>query len=134
MTHSHSSSKSYLCLRPGFQYRKYPFRRHKTWVHEGGINAIDCTLAQRYKSERSNQSFLPMSSISFRPSLKWPLYRNHRIGKSKVPPLPAKAWFHICIDVIIQRDHLWWFHDGHRAVRKGDFKQSPQKTNPGYTI
>ena len=25
-------------------------------------------------------------------------------------------------DVTIQRDSLWWLHDGHRAIRKGDWK------------
>ena len=33
------SSKSYLCLGPGFSSAgNTPFRRHKTWVHEGGIS------------------------------------------------------------------------------------------------
>ncbi|MCA9267789.1 MAG: arylsulfatase, partial [Planctomycetales bacterium] len=25
-------------------------------------------------------------------------------------------------DVVIDRDFLWWLHDGHRAVREGDWK------------
>ena len=25
-------------------------------------------------------------------------------------------------DVTIERDYLWWFHDGHKAVRIGDWK------------
>ena len=33
------SEKSYLCLGPGFSSASNtPFRRHKTWVHEGGIS------------------------------------------------------------------------------------------------
>jgi arylsulfatase A-like enzyme/predicted dehydrogenase len=33
------SAKSYLCLGPGFSSAcNTPFRRHKTWVHEGGIS------------------------------------------------------------------------------------------------
>ena len=33
------SAKTYLCLGPGFSSAcNTPFRRHKTWVHEGGIS------------------------------------------------------------------------------------------------
>ena len=33
------SAASYLCLGPGFSSAcNTPFRRHKTWVHEGGIS------------------------------------------------------------------------------------------------
>jgi arylsulfatase len=33
-------------------------------------------------------------------------------------------------DVTIQRNHLWWLHDGHRAVRQGDFKLVSAKNKP----
>src|SRR4029453_70092 len=33
------SAKSHLCLGPGWSsVANTPFRRHKTWVHEGGIS------------------------------------------------------------------------------------------------
>ncbi|MFN9971398.1 MAG: sulfatase-like hydrolase/transferase, partial [Phycisphaerae bacterium] len=33
------SAETYLCLGPGFSsLANTPFRRHKTWVHEGGIS------------------------------------------------------------------------------------------------
>ena len=35
-------------------------------------------------------------------------------GKSLVPAFAA--------DVHVERDHLWWSHDGHRALRIGDWK------------
>ena len=44
------SAASYLCLGPGFSSAcNTPFRRHKTWVHEGGIsNSFNRSLAARH--------------------------------------------------------------------------------------
>ena len=41
------SSKSYLCLGPGFSNRNTPFRLHKTWVHEGGIKLIEKGIKEK---------------------------------------------------------------------------------------
>jgi arylsulfatase len=49
----------------------------------------------------------------------------------KVPTAPGKSLVPtFASDVTIHRDHLWWFHDGHRAVRKGDFKLVSAKNQP----
>jgi arylsulfatase len=40
-----------------------------------------------------------------------------------VPPAPGKSLVPaLAADVAIDRDFLWWFHDGHRAIRVGDWK------------
>ena len=48
-----------------------------------------------------------------------------------IPPTPGKsllpAFFN---DVTIQRDSLWWFHEGNRAIRVGDFKLVAAKNDP----
>ena len=43
-------------------------------------------------------------------------------GKSLVSAFPE--------DKAIKRSHLWWLHDGHRAVRQGDFKLVSAKNEP----
>ena len=128
MTHRHHwSSKSYLCLGPGFSSAgNTPFRRHKTWVHEGGISTPLIAHWPKDKSERSNPS--PLHVIDIVPTIlemagipKPSSWKNQ-----KFPPLPAKAWFLHLHPITIQRDHLWWFHDGHRAVQ-GRFQTSLRK-------
>jgi arylsulfatase len=73
-----------------------------------------------------------MSLISFPPSSKWQVFQNQRSWKNqKVPTAPGKSLVPaFASDVTIQRDNLWWFHDGHRAVRQGDFKLVSAKNQP----
>ncbi len=49
----------------------------------------------------------------------------------KIPIAPGKSLlpaFSSGID--LSRDHLWWSHEGHRAVRQGDFKLVSAKNQP----
>jgi arylsulfatase len=43
-------------------------------------------------------------------------------GKSLLPAFPE--------DIAIERDSLWWFHEGNRAIRVGDFKLVAAKNEP----
>ena len=40
-----------------------------------------------------------------------------------IPPAPGRSLVGaLADDVQIERDHLWWLHDGHRALRRGEWK------------
>ena len=128
------SSKSYLCLGPGFSSAgNTPFRRHKTWVHEGGISTPLIAHWPKGIKAKGALRHSPSHVIDIVPTIlemagipKPSSWKNQKVptapGKSLVPTFAS--------DVAIQRDHLWWFHDGHRAVRKGDFKLVSAKNEP----
>ncbi len=120
------SAASYLCLGPGFSSAcNTPHRRHKTWVHEGGIStALIAHWPQGIKASNELRH-TPAHVIDFVPTaleiagvVKPTAFEGEPIpespGKSLVPTFKS--------DVTIVRDCLWWLHDGHRAVRVGDLK------------
>jgi arylsulfatase len=128
------SSKSYLCLGPGFSSAgNTPFRRHKTWMHEGGISTPLIAHWPRGIKAKGALRHSPAHVIDIVPTIleitgisKPSSWKNQKIptapGKSLVPTFAS--------DITIQRNHLWWFHDGHRAVRQGDFKLVSAKNQP----
>jgi arylsulfatase A-like enzyme len=128
------SEKSYLCLGPGFSSAcNTPFRRHKTWVHEGGISTplvAHWPAGIRAKGELRHA---PSHLIDIVPTVlelsgvtKPAAWNGEAIpeapGKSLVPVFAA--------DVSIPRDCLWWLHEGNRAVSKGDWKLVAAKDTP----
>ncbi len=128
------SAKSYLCLGPGFSSAcNTPFRRHKTWVHEGGISTPLIVHWRAGISAKGELRHTPGHVIDFVPTVlelagvqKPKEWRAEPIpeapGRSLVPAF-AK-------DVTIPRESLWWMHEGHRAVRVGDWKLVAAKGDP----
>ncbi|MEO1618087.1 MAG: arylsulfatase [Planctomycetota bacterium] len=115
------SGATYLCLGPGWStVGNTPFRRHKTWTHEGGIatpliahwpsgiesqgrvyrgvhHAIDIAATILDVAQASQPEDAPqLTGQSFRGALEGEIVRPKRM--------------------------LWWYHDGHRAIRIGDWK------------
>jgi arylsulfatase len=120
------SAATYLCLGPGFSSAcNTPFRRHKTWVHEGGISTPLIVSWPRGIAAKGELRHTPAHVIDFVPTildlvgLKKPTV----IDGQSVPPAPGKSLVPaLAKDVTIERDSLWWLHEGNRAVRVGDFK------------
>lgn len=120
------SAATYLCLGPGFSSAcNTPHRRHKTWVHEGGSSTPLIAHWPAGISDRNALRSTPAHVIDIVPTIlelagveKPKAWNGEAIpaapGKSLVAALKA--------DVTIDRESLWWLHDGHRAVRKGDWK------------
>jgi len=128
------SAASYLCLGPGFSSAaNTPFRRHKTWVHEGGISTplvVHWPAGIESKGELRNT---PAHVIDIVPTIldlagieKPATWKGASIpaapGRSLVPAFEK--------NVTIDRDSLWWLHDGHRAIRIGDWKLVAAKDTP----
>ncbi|WP_230774810.1 sulfatase-like hydrolase/transferase [Roseiconus lacunae] len=123
------SGQTYLCLGPGWSTTcNTPFRRHKTWTHEGGIatpflvswpqgvgspgsirrsvqHVIDVvpTVVELAGASQSDQSPQP-PGVSFAKQLPEPVDTEPRT--------------------------LWWYHDAHRAIRQGDWKAVSPKDEP----
>ena len=120
------SAASYLCLGPGFSSASNtPFRRHKTWVHEGGISTPLIIHWPAGIKDKGAIRRTPAHVIDIVPTIldlagvkKPSEWRGEKIpatpGKSLVPAFEK--------DVVIERDQIWWMHEGHRAVRIGKWK------------
>ncbi len=120
------SAASYLCLGPGFSSASNtPFRRHKTWVHEGGISTplivhwpagIKATNALRHT---------PAHVIDFVPTVLElaGIEKPQEWNGEPVPAAPGRSLVPaFAKDETIARESLWWLHENHRAVRVGDWK------------
>jgi len=128
------SGASYLCLGPGWSSAaNAPFRRHKTWVHEGGIATPLIAHWPGGLSGAGELRHTPGHVIDLVPTLlelaalEPPATWSGgavppRPGRSLLPALPA--------DVEVAREELWWSHDGHRALRVGRWKLVAARGEP----
>ncbi|HPD29585.1 MAG TPA: arylsulfatase [Phycisphaerae bacterium] len=127
------SAASFLCLGPGWaSVSNAPFRRHKIWVHEGGIStpcimhwpaAIRSKGALRHTPAHVIDlvpTVLELADVAAPETWKG-LGRPPMPGRSLVPLLDS--------DVEIQRDYLYWHHQGNRALRVGDWKLVSEAEN-----
>lgn len=120
------SAKSYLGLGSGWSSAaNTPFRLHKSWTHEGGITTpliVNWPAGIKAHGELRQD---PGHLIDLVPTVLdvTGAKRPEQVAGLSVPPLPGKslapAFNH---DGSVQRDLLWYYHDGHRAVRVGDWK------------
>lgn len=120
------SETTYLCLGPGFSSAaNTPFRRHKTWVHEGGISTPLIVHWPAGIAARGEFRRTPAHLIDIVPTIL------ETLGIEKptawegeaIPPAPGRSLVPaFAEDVTIERNSLWWLHEGNRAVRVGDWK------------
>jgi arylsulfatase A-like enzyme len=110
--------------RPWANASNTPFRLYKHWVHEGGISTpLIAHWPARIKARgklRHQPGHLVdiMATCVDVADAKYPLeYKGHKItpaeGRSLVPAFDNKP---------IEREALYWEHEGNRAVRKGKWK------------
>ena len=122
------SDETYLCLGPAWgSLANAPFRRHKHWTHEGGISTPliahwPAGLRPETAGSLRHQiahviditpTILQLADSDFDPHGEIPS-SPPRPGISLLPTLQ--------FDAPIRRDHLWWLHSGHRAIRRGNYK------------
>ena len=116
------SAATYLCLGPGFSSAaNTPFRRHKTWVHEGGISTpfiVHWPSGIDAKNELRSSvahvvdiapTVLDLAGVSVdllgAPSMS---------GKSLKSALKK--------DGVTLHEEIWFYHEGNRALRQGEWK------------
>lgn len=120
------SGASFLCLGPGWSsVANTPFRRHKTWVHEGGISTPLVAHWPQGISARGELRHDPSHLIDIVPTVleiaggkkptEW--------QGTPIPPAPGKSLVPaFTADGSVQHEDLWWLHEGNRALRVGDWK------------
>lgn len=120
------SEKTHLCLGPGWSNcSNSPFRRHKIWVHEGGVatpmvaswpNGIKARGELRHDMGHVID-FLPtiMDLAGVKPEdIPLPHDAPSLPGKSLVPTFEQ--------DGSVEHDHIYFHHEGNRALRVGNWK------------
>lgn len=125
-TASPGSAETYLCLGPGFSSTaNTPFRRHKTWVHEGGISTPLIVHWLNGIAAKGELRHNPSHLIDVVPTiLEVAGGKRPEMWEGKpVPKPPGKSLVPVFAkDGTVAHDWLWWLHEGNRAVRVGDWK------------
>lgn len=128
------SGATFLCLGPGWSSAcNTPLRRHKTWVHEGGMTTPLIVHWPAGILARGALRHTPAHLIDIVPTVLElaggavpEIWQGHPVptppGHSLVPLLTA--------DGSVEHADLWWFHDGHRAVRAGNWKLVANQGEP----
>lgn len=111
------SAATYLCLGPGWSgHCNAPFRRHKTWVHEGGICTPLIAHWPKGIAAKGELRHTPGHAIDVVPTV---LQLAGGKGNDKAPGRSLVPTF--ANDPVGERE-LWWLHEGNRALRVGDWK------------
>jgi arylsulfatase A-like enzyme len=126
------SAASHLCLGPGWSsVANTPFRRHKTWVHEGGIATPLIAHWPRAIAARGELRHDPGHVIDLVPTILAaagaresadPPVTEAASGRA-APPRPGKSLLPaFARDGSVAHEAIWWEHEGNRAIRVGDWK------------
>lgn len=120
------SAATYLCLGPGWSSAaNTPFRRHKVWVHEGGIGTSFIAHWPKGITAKGELRHNPAHVIDLVPTIL------ELAGSSQpktwagtpVPPSPGRSLVPVFQrDGTVKHDDLWWAHGDNRALRVGDWK------------
>ncbi|MEZ6135976.1 MAG: arylsulfatase [Pirellulaceae bacterium] len=119
------SAATYLCLGPGWSSAaNTPFRRHKTWVHEGGIST---PLIAHWPAGIRDPGQLRTQVghvVDVAPTIvalaggTWP----SKVAGQSVPPPPGMSLVSALQQSTDEPRTVWWLHEGNRALRQGNYK------------
>ena len=120
------SAESFLCLGPGFSSAaNTPFRRHKTWVHEGGISTPLIVQWPKGIAAHGELRHNPGHLIDLVPTILEIAGGKpfDTLDGKPVPPAPGKSLVPaFAKDGAVTHEYLWWMHEKNRALRMGDWK------------
>ncbi len=131
---SPGSAATYLCLGPGFSsVCNTPHRRHKTWVHEGGISTPLIVHWPKGIAPSNELRHTPAHVIDIVPTVLDVIgieKPTHWDGEA-IPVAPGKSLVPaFAKETMINRDSLWWLHEGNRAIRVGNWKLVAAENDP----
>ena len=120
-----TARSDWFCGESWAQLENTPFRRYKHFNHEGGIATPLIAHWPAGIAARGEIRRTPGHVIDFAPTIMelaggtWPA----AVGGTNVPPLPGRSLVPAFAgDGRVQREDLWWFHQGNRGLRVGDWK------------
>jgi arylsulfatase A-like enzyme len=128
------SARTFLSIGPAWAgLANTPFRLHKSWVHEGGISTPLIVHWPRGIHAQGELRQNPGHVIDLAPTIlelaggKWPTV----INGETVPQPPGKSLVPVFSkDDTVKHDSLWWYHEGNRAIRVGNWKLVADHKNP----
>ena len=126
---------TFLSIGPGWStMANTPFRRHKTWVHEGGISTPLIVHWPAGIVARGELRDAPGHIIDLVPTILEVSggKRFETWADQPVPPAPGKSLVPLFAkDGTVSHPTLWWLHEGNRALRAGKWKiVAAGKNNP----
>jgi arylsulfatase len=101
-----------------------PFREYKHWVHEGGISTpliAHWPKGIRAQGELRKQPGHLIDIAATCVELAGAEYPK-KVGEIAISPLEGKSLVQAFANKPIERDAIFWEHEGNRAVRSGDWK------------
>lgn len=115
------TAETYLCLGPGWSNMcNTPFRRHKTWVHEGGTSTPFIAHWPKGINTQGELRSTPGHVIDVVPTiLELAGVTNLDSLEVALPGLSLKPFF---ANDSQREGELWWHHEGNSAMRVGDWK------------
>ena len=120
------SASTYPCLGPGWSNAcNTPFRRHKTWTHEGGA----CTpLVVHWPNGIKAKGEL-RNDVGHVIDIVPTVLELAGINKEFKIPLPGKSLKSSFADDTNESRSIWWSHESNNAFRKGDWKIVASKSD-----
>ena len=117
------SNDTYLCLGPGFSSAaNTPFRRHKTWVHEGGISTPFIVHWPKGITAKNQLRTTPAHVIDIAPTVL-DLAGAAPTADPDAPPVPGVSFSQTFDgDDGPLHEAIWFYHEGNWALRQGDWK------------
>ena len=127
------SAASYLCLGPGWATAaNTPFRRHKVWNHEGGITTPLIVHWPKGIKKPGTLRHDPGHVIDLAPTILdfLGVAPPKEYQGESVPPFPGVSLFPAIRgdDRPVERDYVFFAHEGNAALRFGDWKVLYTKT------
>ena len=127
------SAESYLCLGPGWSSAaNTPFRRHKTWVHQGGISTPLIAHWPRGIKATGELRHGLGHVVDLAPTVvelaggSWPT----EVAGHEIPVPPGRSLVPSFTKEPDDERTIWWLHEGNRALRSGRFKLVAAKGDP----
>jgi arylsulfatase len=120
------SAGTFLCLGPGWSTAaNTPLKLHKTWVHEGGISTpliVHWPAGIKAQGELRHDAGHVIDLVPTLLELAGGTWTEDWKG-ARAPPLPGRSLVPaLKKDGAVKRDYLFFHHEGHRALRVGDWK------------
>jgi arylsulfatase len=123
--------KTFLCLGPGWSsVANAPFRRHKTWVHEGGVATPFVVHWPKTIRDPGGWRSRPGHVVDFVPTILSAVGPKE-LRDQKAPPFPGENLLPtLKKDDPRRASPIWWLHEGNMAYRAGDWKIVAAKNQP----